>query len=107
MPVPVLFTNARTRAGASVVQIDNVLGGRMAAEHLLEQGYENIGVITGPLDWVAAQERLEGWRQVMSKWKCDHPPLPPSLPNRPRRSPALTRTPGLILSSIEKKWLYR
>jgi LacI family transcriptional regulator len=67
LPVPIVFTNASPRPGASVVQIDNILGGRMAAEHLLAQGYQNIGVISGPLSWVAAQERLEGWRQVMQE----------------------------------------
>lgn len=67
LPVPIVFTNASPHWEASVVQIDNVLGGRMATEHLLEQGYQHIGVISGPMNWVAAQERLEGWRQVMEE----------------------------------------
>ena len=31
--------------------MDNCLGGRLATEHLLEQGYSRIGIITGPIDW--------------------------------------------------------
>jgi LacI family transcriptional regulator len=33
----------------------------MAANHLLEQGYREIGLITGPLDWWEARERKRGW----------------------------------------------
>ena len=42
------------------VDIDNVSGGRVAAEHLIEKGHRAIATITGPLDWPSAQARLEG-----------------------------------------------
>jgi len=65
LPVPVIFTNATPAPGISVVQIDNLTGGHIATRHLLEQGYQNLGIITGPPTWVAAQDRLEGWRQEL------------------------------------------
>lgn len=42
------------------VDIDNHNGGRLAANHLLEQGHRAIATITGPLDWPSAQARLQG-----------------------------------------------
>jgi DNA-binding LacI/PurR family transcriptional regulator len=42
------------------VDIDNRHGGRLAADHLIENGHRAIATITGPLDWPSAQARLEG-----------------------------------------------
>jgi DNA-binding LacI/PurR family transcriptional regulator len=39
----------------------------VATEHLFEQGYKKIGIITGPANWWEAQERLAGWREVMTE----------------------------------------
>jgi LacI family transcriptional regulator len=39
----------------------------MATEHLLESGYKQIGIITGPTDWWEAQEREAGWQEVMQQ----------------------------------------
>jgi LacI family transcriptional regulator len=47
------------------VSIDNYRGGRLATEHLLEQGYRRIGIITGPLSWWEARERQRGWQEVL------------------------------------------
>ena len=38
----------------------------MATEHLLERGYRNIGLITGPLTWWAASERRRGWEEALT-----------------------------------------
>jgi LacI family transcriptional regulator len=45
--------------------LDNRLGGRLATEHLIQQGYQCIGIITGPGNWWEARERLEGWREAL------------------------------------------
>jgi DNA-binding LacI/PurR family transcriptional regulator len=47
--------------------VDNRAGARLAVRHLQEQGYQNIGIITGPLDWWEAQERLAGWRETVGE----------------------------------------
>ncbi|WIE55936.1 LacI family DNA-binding transcriptional regulator [Curtobacterium sp. MCBD17_003] len=35
--------------------------GRLAAEHLLELGHRRVGYLSGPVDWIAAVERSEGF----------------------------------------------
>lgn len=47
------------------VDIDNRGGGRLAADHLIENGHRTIATITGPLDWPSAQARLEGATEAL------------------------------------------
>src|SRR4051794_20401030 len=49
------------------VDCDNVLGGRLAAEHLLETGRRRIAVIAGPPDMTAAADRLTGYHQAVAR----------------------------------------
>jgi DNA-binding LacI/PurR family transcriptional regulator len=39
----------------------------MAAEHLVQQGYQNIGAITGDLQYLVTQERCEGFEDALKK----------------------------------------
>jgi LacI family transcriptional regulator len=55
------------RPGFSSVAIDNRAGARLAVNHLYEQGRRRIGIITGPLTWWEARERLEGWREAVTR----------------------------------------
>ena len=48
------------------VGVDNLRGGELAAGHLLALGHRRIGLITGPRQWVAAQQRELGWRQALT-----------------------------------------
>jgi DNA-binding LacI/PurR family transcriptional regulator len=48
-----------------VAALDNRLGGRLATEHLLQVGYQRVGIITGPHHWWEAQERLLGWQETV------------------------------------------
>ena len=65
--VPVVFLNTAQTNSHVIVAMDNRLGGRLATSHLLEQGYQRIGIITGPADWWEAQEREMGWRQAIGE----------------------------------------
>lgn len=47
------------------VDIDNLMGGRLATRHLLEAGHTAIATITGPLDWPSAQARIQGAREAL------------------------------------------
>jgi LacI family transcriptional regulator len=62
---PLVYINKGTNGPDHVTALDNRLGGRLAAEHLLQQGYRRIGIITGPSNWWEARERLEGWREAL------------------------------------------
>jgi LacI family transcriptional regulator len=74
LPIPVIYMSMQPIENLPVVSIDNYLGGRLATEHLLAQGYHHIGIITGPLDWWEARQRLDGWRNALEDAGC--PPEP-------------------------------
>ena len=66
-PIPMIFLTMQTRSDLFVVSVDNYIGGRIATEHLLEQGYRHIGHISGPLDWWEARQRKAGWQDALSE----------------------------------------
>ncbi|QAY63423.1 LacI family transcriptional regulator [Xylanimonas allomyrinae] len=55
------FGDARHR----YVDVDNVAGGRLAAQRLLDRGCRRIGTVCGPLDMSAGIDRLQGWRETL------------------------------------------
>jgi LacI family transcriptional regulator len=57
----------QSRENISVVSINNYLGGRMAVSHLVEQGFQNIAHISGPLDWWEARQRMAAWKDVLQE----------------------------------------
>jgi DNA-binding LacI/PurR family transcriptional regulator len=67
LPVPLVYLNKSRYDDHVVVSVDNHYGGLLATQHLVEQGYQRIGIITGPSDWWEAQEREKGWRQALQE----------------------------------------
>ena len=49
------------------VLVDNINGSTKAVNYLIENGHQKIGIITGPMDVFTAQERLEGWKQGLTR----------------------------------------
>ena len=66
LDIPVVYLTMEPQKNISVVSIDNYLGGRLAMTHLLEQGYKQIGHISGPLDWWEARQRKQAWKDGLS-----------------------------------------
>ncbi len=66
--VPVVFGGrpARERGGDYYVDVDNVEGGRLATEYLVERGHRRIATIAGPLDMPAGIDRLDGFRSALA-----------------------------------------
>lgn len=64
-PIPVVIINKNPLPGDTVVCLDNRHGGRLATQHLLDQGYHKIGIITGPSNWWESAERVKGWKEVL------------------------------------------
>lgn len=62
---PLVYINKGANGSEYVTAVDNRLGGKLATDHLRQQGYQRIGIITGPSSWWEAQERLNGWREVV------------------------------------------
>ncbi|MEV6630988.1 LacI family DNA-binding transcriptional regulator [Actinoplanes sp. NPDC051470] len=52
---------------ASYVDVDQRLGARLAAEHLLARGCRRLATISGPLDIPAGLDRLEGFRAALGR----------------------------------------
>ena len=67
MGIPLVYLTMEPQNNIPVVSIDNYMGGRLAMTHLLEQGYRNIGHITGPLDWWEARQRMTAWKDSLSE----------------------------------------
>jgi LacI family transcriptional regulator len=65
LTVPMIFMTMEARPGVSTIAVDNYAGGRMATEHLLQQGYQHIAHLSGPLDWWEARQRKAGWRDAL------------------------------------------
>ncbi len=51
---------------AFCVDMDNVKGGRLATQHLLDSGRRRVATITGPQDMSAGVERLRGYRESLA-----------------------------------------
>ncbi|MCC6603448.1 MAG: LacI family DNA-binding transcriptional regulator [Anaerolineae bacterium] len=66
LTVPIVFLNAQPRPNLVTAVIDNKHGGRIATQHLIAQGRQNIGLITGPMNWWEARQREQGWREEVA-----------------------------------------
>lgn len=67
LSVPIVFLTMKERANLTIVDIDNFAGAVMATEHLLKQGYRQIGHISGPMDWWESQQRKAGWEAALQR----------------------------------------
>ncbi|GAA3346452.1 hypothetical protein GCM10020358_57510 [Amorphoplanes nipponensis] len=57
---------ARVPAGRQLVDVDQRLGARLAAEHLLGRGCRRLATISGPLDIPSGSDRLDGFRSYLA-----------------------------------------
>jgi LacI family transcriptional regulator len=69
LPAPVVLICEQPLYNEHAVSIDNRAGGLLATQHLLAQGYQRPGIITGPLNWAAAQQRLLGWQEALTTYQ--------------------------------------
>ncbi|GII99276.1 LacI family transcriptional regulator [Sediminihabitans luteus] len=53
-------------SGLVYVDVDNLDGGRLGAQRLVDAGCRRVATITGPLDMTAGIDRLEGWRTAVT-----------------------------------------
>ncbi len=66
MGVPVVATGSHPRGlDLTMVDVDNVGGGRKATEYLLGLGHQRIAMICGPSDWNSAHDRKKGYLQAL------------------------------------------
>jgi LacI family transcriptional regulator len=67
LPVPVFFLAMEPRPNIAVVSVDNYYGGLIATQHLIDQGYQRICHVSGPLDWWEARQRKKGWSDALEQ----------------------------------------
>ena len=68
--VPVVTLAQPLDDGRAVnLDVDNVDGGYQATHHLLQLGHRQIGFITGPHSWQAANDRMEGARRALAEYQ--------------------------------------
>jgi LacI family transcriptional regulator len=63
----VIVDRVREGDGCCSVAVDDVLGGRIAIEHLVEQGHQRVAFIGGPESIGQVRERLQGAREIWSE----------------------------------------
>lgn len=63
---PIVFLKSQPHPHYLTVSIDNYGGARQAVEYLLSIGRTRIGLISGPLDWLEARERRQGWADTLA-----------------------------------------
>jgi LacI family transcriptional regulator len=51
--------------GITTVHADGFTGAKLATQHLIEQGFNPIGIITGPKYQWSANQRLLGWKEAL------------------------------------------
>jgi len=62
---PIIFLKSQATPNYTTVSVDNYGGARRAVEYLLSLGRRRIGLITGPLEWLEARQRKQGWEDAL------------------------------------------
>lgn len=67
LSLPIVTAEEKLRGIHTVLEIKHVEASMTAVQHLIDEGYKNIGVITGIPSWFATAQRVEGWRLALQK----------------------------------------
>jgi DNA-binding LacI/PurR family transcriptional regulator len=73
--VPIVAAEAAPADVVPLVAVDQAAGARLATQHLLELGHRTVFHISGPRDWLEAQDRVDGWRTTLEEWGAQPPPV--------------------------------
>lgn len=66
--IPFVFMDREVEGmEADVIRVDNYLGTRLIAEHLVSLGHERIGMISGPMDKSSGYERHQGLKIALTE----------------------------------------
>ncbi len=63
---PIVFLKSQPSATYTTIGIDNYGGARQAVEYLLSLGRRQIGLISGPIEWLEARQRQQGWIDALA-----------------------------------------
>lgn len=65
--VPLVVVGPQGRFDFASVSVDQAEGARLALNHLVELGHTRVVHVSGPLDWLDATIRLEGWHREIQR----------------------------------------
>lgn len=65
--LPTLVVKATADPAFLTVSVDQELGAALAVRHLIELGHRRIVHVAGPLDWLDARGRVNGWQAEMER----------------------------------------
>ncbi len=60
----VMLDRVESALNVSVIQVNEQQAACQATHHLIEHGYREIAIISGPLEMLNTQDRLSGWQQA-------------------------------------------
>jgi DNA-binding LacI/PurR family transcriptional regulator len=64
LSIPVVLAQGVSAGQPMAAGIDQHAGAVRATQHLLDLGHQHVAHVTGPLDWVEAEQRRQGWRDA-------------------------------------------
>jgi DNA-binding LacI/PurR family transcriptional regulator len=73
--VPVVAVEGGSGPGFPVVCVDQAEGARLVTRHMLDQGAPTVWHIAGPVDWLEAEGRVQGWRAALAQAGAPVPEL--------------------------------
>ncbi|MFP5068352.1 LacI family DNA-binding transcriptional regulator [Pseudonocardia nantongensis] len=76
--VPLVTVDGDPARPCPLATVDQLEGGRLATEHLLEAGHPTVWHVAGPEHWFDAAGRAEGWRAALRAAGADVPPVVPA-----------------------------
>lgn len=68
---PVVFLKCHPNPNYDIINLDNHGGARKAVEYFLSVGRRHVGLITGPLGWLEARQRKQGWEDTLKSFGID------------------------------------
>lgn len=65
--IPMVLVDADKTSGLAFSSVDQKVGGKLGAQHLLKLGHRHIAFLCGPQQWNDAQLREQGWLNVLEE----------------------------------------
>lgn len=63
---PVIYLKGNPTSAPLTISFDNYSSAYTITRHLIDQGYRNIGHISGPQEWWESRERKRGWMRALT-----------------------------------------